>query len=62
MAIRKKLATLSTYLVLEIGALVGVPVRLDHIEEMTRLLNRTLVVEVERRNDDGEPPPDPRRS
>ncbi|GMU65022.1 MAG: hypothetical protein AMXMBFR36_12960 [Acidobacteriota bacterium] len=62
MAIRRKLATLLTYLVLEIGALVGLPVRLDQIEEMTRLLNRTLVVQVERRTDDGDPPPDPGRS
>lgn len=43
MARRRRLATILAYLTLEVGALVGVPVRLDQIEEMTRLLNRTQV-------------------
>lgn len=54
---RRKLAVALVYLTLELGALIGVPVRLDQIEEMARLLNRTLATEVQRRNDDGDPPP-----
>lgn len=56
---RRKLAVALVYLTLELGALIGVPVRLDQIEEMARLLNRTLATEVQRRNDDGDPPPEP---
>ncbi len=56
MARRRRLATILAYLTLEIGALVGVPVRLDQIEEMTRLLSRPQVSSVAERNGGGEPP------
>jgi hypothetical protein len=44
------------YLILELGALLGVPVRPDQIELMTRLLNQTQVTRVERGESGGEPP------
>ena len=56
MAKKRRLATLLTYLTLELGALLGVPLRLDQIEEMTRLLNRTQVTEVAREDAGGDPP------
>jgi hypothetical protein len=56
---RRKLATVLAYLTLELGALLGVPVRLDQIEEMGRLLNQTLATRVERPDGGGDPPPDP---
>jgi len=57
---KRKLATLAAYLTLELGALLGVPVRLDQIEEMSRLLNQTRAAGLELRDDDsGDPPPEP---
>lgn len=53
---KRKLATILAYLTLEIGALTGVPVRLDQIEEMTRLLSRPPQVLVESRDAGGDPP------
>ena len=44
------------YLTLELGAMLGVPVRLDQIEQMTRLLNQTVAARVERRENGGDPP------
>jgi hypothetical protein len=58
MAQKRRLATIFTYLTLELGAMLGVPVRLDQIEEMTRLLNRTQVVSVMPDEESGEPPPE----
>ncbi|QQR75994.1 MAG: hypothetical protein IPJ17_10625 [Holophagales bacterium] len=55
---KRKLATLLAYLTLEFGALTGVPVRLDQIEEMTRLLSRPSQVLVLQRDAGGEPPPE----
>jgi len=46
-------------LTLELGAMMGVAVRLDQIEEMTRLLNQAQIVSV-RREDAGGNPPAPR--
>jgi hypothetical protein len=51
------LPTVLAYLTLELGALLGVPIRLDQVEAMTRLLQRTAVVQVEGRADGGDPPP-----
>ena len=45
------------YLMLEVGALSGVPMRPEQVEELTRLLNGTAVVAVSRREDGGDPPP-----
>lgn len=53
---KKRLATILAYMTLEMGALLGVPIRLDEIEEMTRLLTRTAVVQVEREDAGGDPP------
>lgn len=62
MARKRWLATVFTYLMLELGALHGAPIRPEQIEEITRLLNRTVVTEVAQRDADGDPPdpqPDP---
>lgn len=60
MACKRWLATVFTYLMLEAGALLGA-VRPEQIEEITRLLSKTLVTEVVRRDAGGDPPdpPDP---
>lgn len=55
---KRKLATLLAYLTLEFGALTGVPVRLDQIEEMTRLLSRPPQVLVQQPDAGGDPPPE----
>lgn len=55
----RKFATILAYLTLEWAALFGVPVRLDQVEEMTRLLNQTRAAGVELRDQgSGDPPPD----
>jgi hypothetical protein len=56
MARRRWLGTVAVYLILELGALCGVPVRPDEVERMSRLANGSLVTQVERREDDGDPP------
>jgi hypothetical protein len=56
MARKRLLATVFTYLMLEAGALLGAPVRPEQIQEITRLLNKTLVTEVAQRDADGDPP------
>lgn len=59
MARKRRLATILTYLTLEVGALLGVPVRLDQIEEMTRRLQRAPVEQVAVDQESGDPPPAP---
>ncbi len=56
MAKKRRLATIFTYLTLELGAMLGVPIRLDQIEEMTRLLNQAQMAQVVsvQREDGGE--------
>lgn len=58
MARKGWLPTVFVYLMIELGALCGVPVRLDQIEQMTRLLHQTPVVKVARgeNNGDDDPP------
>jgi hypothetical protein len=58
MARKRWLATVFTYLMLEVGALMGAPVRPEQIEEITRLLSQTVVTEVVE-HDAGGDPPDP---
>lgn len=55
MARRRKLPTIFAYLALELAALFGVPVRPEHVQEMTRLLKQSQVICVER-SDSGDPP------
>jgi len=50
---KRWLAKTLLYLILETGALLGVPIRLDQIEELTRIMNGAVVEEVVRREDDG---------
>ena len=54
------LAKVAMYLILEIGALTGVPMRPDEIEKMTRVMNDSLVAECVRgeRERSGDPPPE----
>lgn len=54
---RKKrlLSKLLIYAMLEAGAIMGVPMRPDQIEEMTRLMNDAVIEEVVR-EDSGDPP------
>jgi hypothetical protein len=56
MARKRWLATVFTYLMLEVGALMGAPVRPEQIEEITRLLSQTVVTEVVERDAGGDPP------
>lgn len=60
MARRRRLAKLLTYCMLEVGALVGVPIKLDEIERLTRLWNATVVECVAPGGENGDPP-DPGR-
>jgi len=54
------LAKILMFLVLETGALAGVPMRPDQIEELTRIMNRTAVVDVQRQDDGDDDPPSAR--
>jgi len=56
MAKRRLLATLFTYLALELGVALGLPLRPEQIEELTRVLNQTQVVCVVKDEESGEPP------
>jgi hypothetical protein len=63
---RRRLAQLLIYVMLEAGALAGVPMRPEEIEDLTRLMTGTKVVKVVRGEEDGDgdPPldePDERR-
>ena len=53
---RNWLAKIFLYVVLEVGALSGVPMRPEQIEALMRSMNGTQVVEVLRRESDGDPP------
>lgn len=57
MAKRGWLAKILMFVVLEAGALLGVPMRPDQIEDLTRLMNETLVEHVVRRENDGDDDP-----
>lgn len=59
MARRGRLAKILVFLMLEAGALVGVPMRPDQIEDLTRLMNGTKLEQVVRRADDGDADPPP---
>lgn len=56
MARKRWLATIFTYLMLQVGALLGAPVRPEQIQEITRLLSQTVVTEVVKRDAGGDPP------
>ena len=56
MARKRRLAVLFTYLMLEVGALLGAPIRPDEIETITRLFNETQVTQVAERDAGGDPP------
>ena len=60
---KSRLKTLAMYMILEFGALIGVPMRPDEIERMTRQLNNAvaLVAEERERDDAGDPPEPPAR-
>ena len=54
---RNLLAKIFLYAMLEFGALVGVPIRPDEIETLTRLMNSTQVVQVVKKENDGDGDP-----
>lgn len=60
---KSRFKTISLYMILELGALLGVPMRPDDVERMTRQLNNAVVLveeEDERQGDPPEPPAAPR--
>lgn len=60
---KSRFKTISLYMILELSALLGVPMRPDDVERMTRQLNNAVVLveeEGERNGDPPEPPATPR--
>jgi hypothetical protein len=53
---RRLVGTVLAYLTLEFAALVGVPVRPEQVQEMTRLLKQSTAVLVERQDSGDDPP------
>lgn len=55
---RSWIRTVSLYLILEVGSLLGVPMRPEDIEQLTRQLNDAVSTEVDERQQDpsGDPP------
>ncbi len=54
---RNLLAKFFLYAMLEVGALAGAPIRPDDIENLTRAMSGTQVVQVARRENDGDGDP-----
>lgn len=54
MSLKTRLAKIFVYAVLELGALCGVPMRPDQIEKIMKLMDRAVVTDV-LRNEDDEP-------
>ena len=52
-------AKVAIYAILELGALLGVPMRPDQIVEMTRLMQKAVPEESRREEDPSGDPPDP---
>ena len=62
MARKNVLAKIFLYVMLELGALAGAPIRPADVEALARQMNGSQVVELRKRDDDGDPPePVPRR-
>lgn len=60
---KSRFKTISLYMILELGALLGVPMRPDDVERMTRQLANAVVLveeEGERQGDPPDPPSAPR--
>lgn len=57
MAQRRWLTKVLVFVMLEAGALIGVPMRPDQIEDLTRLMNGTRLEQVVRRENDGDDDP-----
>lgn len=55
MSLKNRLAKILVYAVLELGALCGVPMRPDQIEKIMKLMDRAVVTDV-LKNEDDEPP------
>jgi hypothetical protein len=54
LSLKRALARLLLFGVLEVGALVGVPITPEQIEKLLDLMNRTRVVQVVKKDRDGE--------
>ena len=57
MSLRKMLAKLLVLTVLEIGAVSGVPITPEKIQELMQMMNRARVVHVVKIDTDGKLPP-----
>lgn len=58
MSLKTRLAKIFVYAVLEVGALCGVPMAPDQIERIMKLMDRAVVTDV-LKNEDDEPPGPP---
>jgi hypothetical protein len=58
MSLRKRLGKILVYTVLEMGALCGVPMRPDEIEKVMKLMDRAVVTDVLKNEDEEPVPPD----
>lgn len=58
MSLKKRLGKILVYAVLEMGALCGVPMQPDQIEKIMKLMDRAVVTDVLRNEDDEPVPPD----
>lgn len=58
MSLKTRLAKILVYAVLELGALCGVPMRPDQIEKIMKLMDRAVVTDVLKNEDDEPVPPD----
>lgn len=58
MSLKTRLAKILVYAVLEVGALCGVPMRPDQIETIMKLMDRAVVTDVLKNEDDEPATPD----
>ncbi len=57
MSLKIRLGKILVYAVLELGALCGVPMRPDQIEKIMKLMDRAVVTDVLKNEDDEPAPP-----
>ena len=59
MSIRRRLRTVACCAILEIGTLMGIPMRPEQIQELMHAMNVPKVAETKPEHDDTGEPPDP---
>ena len=57
MSLKTRLAKIFVYAVLEVGALCGVPMAPDQIDRIMKLMDRAVVTDVLKKEDDEPPAP-----